>query len=244
MAAPGLSVVLPVYQEERVLETNLRRTLAHLEELLGGAPFEVLCVDDGSTDGSGEILARLAAEDPRVRVERHPANRGKGAAIRTGMLAARGERVLFMDADLSTPLTEMSALLAALDEGYAVAIGNRRGEGSEITRRQSRVREILGRGFTGLTRWLLVPGIHDFTCGFKAFRGDAAREIFRRSRQSGWAFDAELVLVAHHLGLSIAQVPVRWRHEDGSKVRVLSAVFSSLVELARIRWALARGDYD
>ena len=122
-----LSVVLPVYDEARVLEQTFAKLIPHLEGLEGlGKDFEVVCVDDGSTDGSWEILERLAAADERVRIERLPENRGKGAAVRKGMLLAEGELVLFMDADLSTPLEEMTGFLGALESGYEVVIGNRR----------------------------------------------------------------------------------------------------------------------
>ncbi len=241
MPGPGLSVVLPVYDEALVLEANVASIVAWLER--AGLDFELVCADDGSTDGSGAILARLAARDPRVRVESSPVNRGKGSAVRRGMLAARGERVVFMDADLSTPLDELPSFLGALDSGFDVVIGSRRAPGSRVTRRQSRSREVLGRAFTQLTRLLLAPGIHDFTCGFKAFTAAAAREIFRRSRQDGWAFDAELVVIAQGLGLKLAQVPVAWHHEEGSKVRVLSAVLASSWELLVIAWNKRRGRY-
>jgi dolichyl-phosphate beta-glucosyltransferase len=236
-----LSVVLPVYDEARVLAETLAQLVPHLEGL--GKSFEIVCVDDGSTDGSWEILQRLAAADERVRVDRLPENRGKGAAVRKGMLAAEGELVVFMDADLSTPLDEMVRFLGALDSGYDVVIGNRRAPGSEITRHQPWIRETLGRGFTVLTRVLLAPGVHDFTCGFKGFRRDAARKIFARSSLNGWAFDAELVVIAHSLGLKLAQVPVAWHDEEGTKVRILQAVLGSLRELIVIRWKRMKGDY-
>lgn len=241
MPGPRLSVVLPVYDEAQVLEANLAAIVAWLEA--AGLDFELVCVDDGSTDGSGEILARAAARDPRVRAESSPENRGKGAAVRRGMLLARGRHVVFMDADLSTPLDELPRLLEALEAGNDVVLGNRRAPGSRITRRQSRVREVLGRAFTGLTRLLLAPGIHDFTCGFKGFTAEAAGEIFRRSLQDGWAFDAELVVIARGLGYRVAQVPVTWHHEEGSKVRVLPAVLASLRELSVILWNQRRGRY-
>jgi len=236
-----LSVVLPVFDEARVLEGTFVQLVPHLEEL--GKSFEVVCVDDGSSDGSWEILQRLAAADERVRVERLPENQGKGAAGRKGMLAAEGELVVFMDADLSTPLDEMVGFLGALESGYDVVIGNRRAPGSEITRHQPWVRETLGRGFTVLTRLLLAPGVHDFTCGFKGFRRDAARRIFARSSLNGWAFDAELVVIAHALGLKLAQVPVAWHDEEGTKVRILQAVLGSLRELIVIGWKRMKGDY-
>lgn len=241
MPGPGLSVVLPVYDEALVLEQNVASIVGWLER--AGLDFEIVCADDGSTDGSGAILARLAARDPRLRVETSPVNRGKGSAVRQGVLASRGELVVFMDADLSTPLDELPSFLSALDAGNDVVIGNRRAPGARITRRQSRSREILGRSFTHLTRLLLAPGIHDFTCGFKAFTAKAAREIFRRTRQDGWAFDAELVVIARELGFQVAQVPVTWHHEEGSKVRVVSAVLASLRELCVIVWNKRLGRY-
>ena len=230
--SPGLSIVLPVYNEALVLERTLAALVPFLESL--GRSFEVVCVDDGSRDRSLEILKAASAADARIRVETLPGNRGKGAAVRQGVLAARGAFVLFMDADLSTPLEETRGFLGALESGYDVAIGNRRAPGSKIRRRQPWLRETLGRGFTVLTRLLLAPGVHDFTCGFKAFRKEAAAEIFRRSTLDGWAFDAELVVIAQELGLKLVQLPVAWRHEDDTKVRLGSAVLGSLRELGTI----------
>lgn len=241
MSAPDLSIVVPVYDEARVLEHSLGVLVRSLEGL--GTSFEIVAVNDGSGDGSGAILARAAGRDRRLRIETHPLNRGKGAAVRTGVLAASGARILFMDADLSTPIEEVPRFLAALDAGYDVVIGNRRAPGSKITRHQPWIRETLGKGFTILTRTLLAPGVHDFTCGFKAFRRDAARAIFSRITKTGWAFDAELVVIARVQGLRLAQVPVSWHHEDDTKVRLLGAVAGSLVELASIAWGRASGRY-
>ncbi|MEW6073284.1 MAG: dolichyl-phosphate beta-glucosyltransferase [Planctomycetota bacterium] len=241
MRAPALSVVLPVYDEALALEHTFDLLLPFLEGL--GEPFEVVCVDDGSRDESLAILRRRAAGDPRIRVEALPANRGKGAAVRQGVLLAAGERIFFMDVDLSTPLEEMKGFLAALEAGADVVIGNRRAPGARITRRQPWIRETLGKGFTALTRALLAPGIHDFTCGFKAFRREAAQAIFRRSTLDGWAFDAELVVIAQEHGFRLAQVPVRWAHEEGTKVRLGRAVLGSLRELLVIAWRRRRGAY-
>ena len=241
---PGLSIVLPVYNEALVLERTFGELLPFLEQLDGVAGgFEVVCVDDGSRDGSAELLARAAARDGRVRVHTMPENRGKGAAVRAGVLDSRGALVLFMDADLSTPLAETRGFLGALASGYDVAIGNRRAPGSEIRRRQPRVREALGKGFTLLTRTLLAPGVDDFTCGFKAFRAEAAREIFRRSTLDGWAFDAELVVIAREQGWKLVQLPVTWRHEDDTKVRLGAAVAGSLRDLGIIWLRRLRGRY-
>ena len=239
--ACDLSVVVPVYDEAQVLEANLEAIVAFLEPL--GESFELVAVDDGSRDDSLAILERFAQRDPRLKVERNPRNLGKGAAVKRGMLAARGRRVLFMDADLSTPLEEIPAFLGALDTGMDVVIGNRRAPGSQVTRHQPWIRETLGRGFTALTRMLLAPGVHDFTCGFKAFRHDAARAVFERTTRSAWAFDAEVVVIAHSLGLKLAQVPVRWADEEGTKVRLLRAIPGTLFELLVIASNRIRGRY-
>ena len=139
MSAVDLSVVLPVYNEALVLEATCARLIPSLEALLGpGRTFEIVCVDDGSTDGSRALLERPRAKEPRLVVEALPENRGKGAAVKAGVLAARGDRIFFMDVDLSTPLEEMAGFLGALDSGYDVVIGNRRAPGSRITRRQPR----------------------------------------------------------------------------------------------------------
>jgi dolichyl-phosphate beta-glucosyltransferase len=241
---PALSIVLPVYNEELVLERTFSELVPFLERLAGvRGDFEVVCVDDGSRDASPAILARAAAADARVRVLALPENRGKGAAVRVGVLTARGDAVLFMDADLSTPLAELPAFLAALAGGADVAIGDRRAAGSEIRRRQPWLRQTLGKGFTLLTQLLLVRGVHDFTCGFKAFRGATAHEIFRRSTLDGWAFDAELVVIAAAQKKRLAQLPVVWRHEDDSKVRLGRAVLGSLRDLGVIWWRRLLGRY-
>ncbi len=241
MTPPALSVVLPVYNEALVLERTFATLVPFLEAL--DEDFEIVCVDDGSRDDSLAILRRLAEADPRIRTDALPSNRGKGAAVRRGMLQAEGERIVFMDADLSTPLEELKRFLGALDSDYEVVIGNRRAPGSRITRHQPWIRESLGKGFTTLTRLLLAPGVHDFTCGFKGFRRHAAREIFRRSILDGWAFDAELVVIAQELGYKLAQVPVQWANEEGTKVRLWRAILGSLWELLRIRWRRFRGAY-
>jgi dolichyl-phosphate beta-glucosyltransferase len=238
---PELSIVLPVYNEAGCLARTFAELIPFLEGL--GCSFEVVCADDGSRDASPAILAEHAERDQRIRVVTLPANRGKGAAVRAGMRAATGAKRVFFDADLSTPLAELPGFLGALDSGFDVAIGNRRAPGADIERHQPRLRELLGKGFTILTRLALAPGVHDFTCGFKAFDGDAAERIFERSTLDGWAFDAELVVIAQELSLRLAQLPVRWHHEDDTKVRLGAAVLGSLRELAVIVVRRARGRY-
>jgi len=245
---PYLSFVIPVFNEERVIAASLATLTAFLGELCAanGTPgWQLYLVDDGSTDGSVACIEAFRAAHPNlaIELERLPTNRGKGAAVRQGMLRAGGEYVFFLDADLSTPLDETAGFLAALESGYDVVIGNRRVPGAEITRHQPKLRETLGKGFTLLVNLLLAPGVHDFTCGFKGFRREAAQRVFERSSLDGWAFDAELVVIAQVQGLKLAQLPVSWHHEDDTKVRLVAAVFGSLVEVAQITRRRLAGRY-
>lgn len=232
MTRPELSFVIPVFNESLTLERTFSELVPFLEGL--ERSFEIVCVDDGSRDDSPRLLAAAAEKDPRIRLFALPANRGKGAAVRLGVLESQGDHVFFLDADLSTPLEETLPFLANLESGCDVVLGNRRAPGSKLSRRQPWLRERLGRGFTWLTQALLAPGVHDFTCGFKGFRREAARSVFERSTLDGWAFDAELVVIAQEQGLKLAQLPVAWKHEDDTKVRLLAAVTGSLADLVRI----------
>jgi len=228
----SLSVVVPAYNEERRLEAGLSGVLSFLRR--SGLPFEVIVVDDGSTDATPEIARRFAAADARVRVLSHERNLGKGAAVRTGVLAAGGEYVIFTDADLSTPIESADTFLHHLSNGSDVVVGNRRMSQSRLEKRQGRLREFLGRIFTRLTRLLLGSPVTDQTCGFKGFKRRAAVEIFTRQRLTGWAFDAEILHIAARRDFRVRQVPVRWRDEEGSKVRVLRACLTSGLGLLRI----------
>ena len=238
MTSLRLSVVVPAFNEAAILERNLG-LLAQRLNLLGES-FEILCVDDGSTDGTAEILARLGT---LIRALRHATNRGKGAAVRTGALAAHGERIVFLDADLSTDLDALSPLLAALDLGADVSLGSRRLQGSEIARHQPPLREYAGRVFSRLARALVAPEVRDFTCGFKGFRREACTAIFSRTRVERWAFDAEVIAIARARGMQLVQVPVHWKHSGSSKVRVLGATLGSLGALIAIVLRQCLGTY-
>src|SRR5687768_10203506 len=161
------SIVVPAYREEARLEPTVRRILAYLDER--AAEAEVIVVDDGSPDRTAEVARKLAGEDPRVRVIQQPENRGKGAAVRAGVLAARGERVLFSDADLATPIEEIARLDAALDGGHDVAIGSRAAPGADVQVPQGLARRVMGFVFRWLVRLIAVRGIRDTQCGFKLF---------------------------------------------------------------------------
>lgn len=236
-----LTLLLPVYDESPRIEASLATLVSRAEE--HGEPFEVLCVDDGSRDDSLARMRSFAARDRRVVVVACERNRGKGAAIREGFLRARGERVVFMDVDLSTDLDALEPVLAALDGGADVVLGSRHDHAARIERRQPVLRESLGRCFRRGVGAVFARGDFDFTCGFKGFRLAAARSIAERMTIERWTFDVEIVVIARALGLQVAQVPVVWRHEGASKVRVAHAVVTSLRDLVRIALRRAAGRY-
>jgi len=238
---PRLSVVISAYNEHRRLGLTLARILAYLGER--GDPFEVIVVDDGSEDDTAAIAARaLAPLGEHGRVLRRQRNRGKGTAIRRGMLAARGDRVLFCDADLSTPIEEIEKLERALAGGARVAIGSRALDRALIERPQPWLRDRAGRLFNVVVRLVAVPGVFDTQCGFKLFAGDAVQPIFSRQRVEGFGFDVELVAIARLLGLGVAEVPVRWINDPESKVSLLQGARAFLDPL-RVRLGLLRRVY-
>jgi len=239
-ATRRVSFVVPAYDEER----RLGMTLDRLIDFLSRQPYdsELIVVDDGSRDGTAAIARAAAARAvPRVTVRllQHERNRGKGAAVRTGILDATDDPVFYLDADLATPPEEIPKLLAALDAGHDLAIGVRiQPDGYDMRESEPAFRRIGGKLFTAVRKRLLLSDIHDTQCGFKAFRKEAAQRLFPLQRLDGWAFDAELLFMAERLGLTIAQIPVEWRHVEGSRFQVtIRSAFHELRDLARIRWA-------
>lgn len=233
-----ISAVIPVYNEAGCLQSHVPA----LSEILGsisGGDFEIHLVDDGSSDGTGAIIDALAA-DPHIRGHHHAVNRGKGAAVRTGVLATRGDAVLFLDADMSTPLETLHPFLEALEAGADVVIGNRKSAAASIERWQPPIRTWLGLGFTRLANALMGLSISDYTCGFKLFRGEAARTVFAEVRTERWSFDVEVLARCARHGLELAEIPVRWHHVDDTRVRVLRDVIGSFWELLAIRRRVGR----
>ncbi|MHC3471584.1 glycosyltransferase [Streptomyces sp. 7R007] len=229
--AVDLSVVIPAYNEERRLGPTLDAVTRYLRDN-ESREWEIVVADDGSADGTRDLVT--SREDPRIRLVASPRNRGKGHALRLGVAASRGRRVLVTDADLAAPIEELEKLDKALGEGNAAAIGSRAMPGATIEDRQHRLREVLGRAGNQLIRRTAVPGIRDTQCGFKLFDGERAREAFAASRLNGWGIDVEVLRHFHHADWRIAEVPVRWSHQPGSKVRSLDYL-RVLAELARLR---------
>jgi dolichyl-phosphate beta-glucosyltransferase len=238
---PALSLIVPAYNEAGRIAEPLRAMAAWLARQPGAG--EIVVVDDGSRDATARVVRELAPALPvPVQLVAYAPNRGKGHALRAGFAAARGARLLFTDADLSTPIEEAPRLLAALEHAD-LAIGSRKTPGAEVHVHQPWLREQMGRTFTWLVRQLVAP-VSDATCGFKAFRGEVGRELFSRVRIERWGFDAEILLIARRRGYRIAEVPVRWADREGTKVSLARDALRSLGELARIRWYAARGRYD
>jgi dolichyl-phosphate beta-glucosyltransferase len=234
---PDLSVVVPAYNEA----ARLPRTLERIEEFLRGRRYEIVIVDDGSTDGTVEA-ARAAARRELV-VLRNEGNRGKGYSVRRGMRAGRGARRLMTDADLSTPIEELERLERALDAGHDVAIGSRALEGARIEVRQPWYRENMGRLFNVFVRALALPGLRDTQCGFKLFSARAAEAVFAAARLDGFSFDVEALFIARRLGYRIAELPVVWRNDAATHVG-LGGGFQAFPDLLRIRLNQLRGCYE
>jgi dolichyl-phosphate beta-glucosyltransferase len=236
-----LSVVIPAYNEASRIERTLDSSVAFLDGR--HEPWEIVVADDGSRDHTPEIVQRYIAAhgDTRVRLVALPHNRGKGAALRAGVAATRGERVLLMDADLATPIEELDALARALDGGFKIATGSRAVDSANVTRPQSPLRVMLGRAGNLWIRALAVPGVHDTQCGFKLFEGDIARQLFALAQEDRFGIDIEVLCLARRrLGLGIAEIGVRWEHQEGSKVKWRDYV-DVLVKVPRIVWSVLRG---
>ncbi|MGB9866546.1 MAG: dolichyl-phosphate beta-glucosyltransferase [Bacillota bacterium] len=230
-----LSVVIPAYNEERRLGAALERVGSWLRSC--GRSAEVIVVDDGSTDGTARIA--LGVQLPcRITVLRNPANQGKGAALRRGVLASSGELVLATDADLPVPLEWVSVLERYLSAGADVAVGSRRAPGAVITRQQPFARRVAGRAFNMLVRSLLGVKLLDTQCGFKLFRGEAARRLFGQCVSDGFAIDAEVLARALLNGYRVVEVAVSWAHSGGSSVRLLHHSLEMAHELLKIRLVL------
>jgi len=232
---PYLSIVVPAYNEARRLPPTMAVLAEFFRDFTRG--YEVLIVVERSTDGTLEIATELAAQQAHFQVIDNGPQRGKGHAVRSGMLHARGEFVIYMDADLSVPLAEVPAFLRKLEEDpkVDVLVGNRQHSRSRITRRQSALRERMGKVFNRILRSLALVDLRDTQCGFKAFRRGACREIFTRQKIDGFAFDVEVLLLAKRLGCVTDDLPVEWVNSPESHVNILSDSLRMLRDAWRVR---------
>ena len=235
MQTVDLEVVIPAYNEQ----DRIGRTLERIKEYYGGQSYSWRCtiVSDGSKDRTDEIVSSFCEKNPEFHLETYVQNRGKGFAVRLGMMKANANRILFCDADLATPQEETEKLWRAMDEGYDVAIGSRPLKDSNLEIHQPPLREFLGRMFNKAVQTLATKGIDDTQCGFKMFTKESAREVFNRCKLDGFSFDFEALMIARDLEYKIAEVPIRWSHQEGSKVSILRDGPRMLRDLVKLRIA-------
>jgi glycosyltransferase involved in cell wall biosynthesis len=238
----SLSIVIPAYNEERRLPPTLDRILEYLKAE-HREDWEVLVVNDGSRDATADVVRRYIAGEPRIRLIENPGNRGKGYAVRNGMLAAAKRWVLITDADLSAPIEELTRLTSAADAQKAeVAIGSRAIDRSLVAVHQSPFREFSGRFFNIVMRLVTGLPFRDTQCGFKLFSQQAAQQIFKRQQIEGFGFDVEDLMIARTLGLKAIEVGVRWANVEGTKVSLLSGL-RSFSDVLLVRWYQLTGRY-
>lgn len=229
-----LSVVVPAYNERDRIVQSIEKIIAYFKACHPNG--ELIVVDDGSTDDTLAIVKGLEPQYPQLRVAGLKQNRGKGAAVRHGVMLAQGSHVLISDADLSTPIEETAKLLRAMDKGYPIVIGSRALPESDIKVRQPWYRERMGRTYNRIVQTFILSGIHDTQCGFKLFDAHVAKQLFAEQREDGFTFDVEILLMAKKHGHAVYECPVVWKHVELSRV---SPVFDStkmLFALGRVWW--------
>jgi glycosyltransferase involved in cell wall biosynthesis len=236
------SIVIPAYNESERLGATLESVLAYVRQQ--GWDAEVIVVNDGSRDNTAEIVRKFAEKNLILRLVENPGNRGKGYSVRNGILNARGDIVVFSDADLSSPIEEMPKLLQALAQGADIAIGSRWLRAELQTQRQSLHRQLFGRVFNGFNRVVLGLKFKDTQCGFKAFTRRAAQTILPLQRIERWGFDPEILFLARKFGFRVEEVPVRWGHSGGTRINPLMDGARMVQEMLRIRWYDLTSKYD
>ncbi len=237
-----LSVVIPAYNEERRIVPTLRRIADYLA--LKGWSAEILVVDDGSTDGTAGRVSEMAGAMPSLRLVRNDRNRGKGYSIRHGFAESRGTLVLLTDADLSTPIEEIEKLLPAiLEKGNGVAVGSRGLDPSTVEVPQGWVRRTMGKGFNVIVRTLTGLSIRDTQCGFKLLKRNLFVPVFAAARVDRFSYDVEILYLAHHRGIRIAEIPVVWRNSPMSRVSFLSDACQMFCDVVRIVLRHRTGGY-
>lgn len=236
-----LSVVVPAYNEER----RIGKTLAAMRQFLDNQSYtyEVIVVNDGSKDTTEAVVNIIAEGWPQLKFISNPINRGKGAVVRQGVLAARGRYILFSDADNATPIDQINKLLFYADK-YPVVVGSRYCAGAKVHIPQSRHRIILSRASNLLIRILAVPGIYDTQCGFKLFERNAGQNIFANVRLDRFGFDFEALVIARHLGYRFKEVGIDWYNDMESKVRTGREALRTLRDLFRVKLNLINGRYS
>jgi dolichyl-phosphate beta-glucosyltransferase len=241
LEAPQYSIIIPAFNESERISTTLERVLSYAAERRWNA--ELIVVDDGSRDTTTDIVRESMQKNPAVRLLQNPGNRGKGYSVRNGMLNAKGDVLLFSDADLSSPIEEAHKLFTAIANGADVAIGSRWLQTELQTRRQPIYRQFFGRIFNLTLRLVLGLDFKDTQCGFKAFSRRSAQAIFPLQRIERWGFDPEILFLARRFAFKTVEVPVSWAHREGTRLSPFRDGIGMFGELLRIRWNALAGKY-
>lgn len=236
------SIVIPAFNEGKRLAPTLETVLSYIRQQ--NLDAEVIVVNDGSRDNTADIVRSFAERNPHLRLVENPGNRGKGYSVRNGMLQARGDIIIFSDADLSSPIDEMVKLLEALEHGADIAIGSRWLRAELQTSRQSLHRQLFGRIFNALNRTILGLPFKDTQCGFKAFTRRAAQTILPLQRIERWGFDPEILFLARKFGFVVQEVPVKWGHVGGTRINPVVDGAHMFQEILHIRWNDVIGKYN
>lgn len=237
-----ISVVIPAYNEEKRLPQTLQSVHSYL--LDSGRDFEIIVVDDGSTDQTMDVVQDFGKHHDGIRLLSYAPNQGKGYAVRTGMLAAKGDVVLLDDADGSSPIVELERLDAAIKGGADLVIGSRNMPESGTLVTTAHHRKHMGNTFNAIVQGLLLPGIRDTQCGFKLFKREVAQDIFAVATQHGFAFDVEILYVARLRGYKLSEVAINWNNVAGSKVNVFTDSVKMFFEVLSIRFGAWTGRYQ
>lgn len=225
-----ISIVIPAYNEEERLPNTLETIIDYFEKF--HKEYEIIVVDDGSSDHTVGIAQQY---NPRAKLYKLPKNLGKGAAVRAGVEQAKGDFILFTDADLSTPITEFPKLYSALEENSDIAIGSRAIDSSLIKLHQPLYRELMGKTFNKIVQFLVLKGIKDTQCGFKLFKNSVAKEIFSQAKIDGFGFDVEILYLARKKNYKIAEIPVEWHNDKKSKINPIKDSLKMFIEILKIR---------
>ena len=239
MPAPFLSIIIPAHNEE----TRLPETLRRVFDFTARQPYstEIVMVENGSSDQTYQIAQAFAKQHAQLSLLQE-AQKGKGRAVRQGMLAAQGEYRFMCDVDFSMPVSEIERFLPPSLQGYDVAIASREASGAQRIG-EPYYRHFIGRIYNGLIRILALPGLQDTQCGFKCFRGRVAEDLFRRQTLTGWSFDVEILFIARLLGYKIVEIPIPWYYDPHSKISVVRDSFKMGMDLLTIRLNGLRGIY-
>lgn len=237
----AVSAIIPAFNEEQTIGETIEKTVDYFKK--ENIDYEVIVVDDGSQDKTLEKVRKICAIQDNIRILINSKNKGKGFAVKKGVLQAKGESILFFDADYSTPIEEYRKFRIWLNKSYPVVIGSRKIDAAEVGIHQHFLRESMGKVFTMLSNLLITSNLSDITCGFKCFQRQAAQDIFKRQRLNRWSFDSEILFIAQKRGYRIKEVPVHWNNMPRTKVNLFKDTITSFWELLKIRFYDFRGFY-